>query len=35
MIPIPPLDGSKVLSWNPLVYGVVAVPLFIAVILFG
>jgi Zn-dependent protease len=31
MIPIPPLDGSKVLSWNPLVYGIVAVPLFFAV----
>ena len=31
MIPIPPLDGSKVLSWNPLVYVIVAVPLFFAV----
>jgi Zn-dependent protease len=31
MIPIPPLDGSKVLSWNPLVYAIVAIPLFLAI----
>ncbi len=33
MIPIPPLDGSKVLSWNPIIYVIVAVPLFFAVFL--
>ncbi len=28
MLPIPPLDGSKVLSWNVLIYLIVAIPLF-------
>lgn len=25
MIPVPPLDGSKILKWNPAVYGIAAV----------
>ncbi len=29
MIPIPPFDGSKVILWNPLIWVVVAIPLFI------
>jgi len=28
LLPIPPLDGSKVLSWNPLIWAVVSLPLF-------
>jgi Zn-dependent protease len=29
MIPIYPLDGQKILNWNPLIWGVVAIPLFL------
>lgn len=28
LLPIPPFDGSKVLSWNPIVWAVVSLPLF-------
>ncbi len=28
MIPFPPLDGSKVITWNPLIWGLVFFPLF-------
>ncbi|HIQ39012.1 MAG TPA: site-2 protease family protein [Methanothermococcus okinawensis] len=28
LLPIPPLDGSKVLSWNPIIWAIVALPLF-------
>ena len=27
MLPIPPLDGSKVIVWNPIIWGIVFVPL--------
>jgi len=30
MIPFPPLDGSKVITWNPLIWGLVFFPLFAA-----
>jgi Zn-dependent protease len=32
LIPIPPLDGQKVLSWNPLVWAAVEVPVFVSII---
>ncbi|HID47193.1 MAG TPA: site-2 protease family protein [Methanothermococcus okinawensis] len=28
LLPIPPFDGSKVLSWNPVIWAVVSLPLF-------
>ena len=28
LLPIPPFDGSKVLSWNPIVWAIVSLPLF-------
>jgi len=34
LLPIPPLDGSKVISWNPIVWAVITLPC-IAVIVFG
>lgn len=27
LLPIPPFDGSKVLSWNPIIWAIVAIPL--------
>ncbi|WP_423792650.1 site-2 protease family protein [Methanocaldococcus indicus] len=35
MLPIPPFDGSKVLRWNPLIWAVVAIPLFIFMVFPG
>ncbi|MDK2988251.1 MAG: hypothetical protein PWQ47_1389 [Methanothermococcus sp.] len=32
MIPIYPLDGAKVLNWNPVIWAVVAIPLFLSVL---
>ncbi|WP_292461068.1 site-2 protease family protein [Methanothermococcus sp.] len=32
MIPIYPLDGSKIISWNPLIWGVISIPLFLWVL---
>ena len=32
LLPIPPLDGSKVLSWNPLIWAIVSLPLFFWII---
>jgi len=29
MLPFPPLDGGKVLSWNPIIWALVAIPLWI------
>lgn len=34
MIPIPPLDGSKVIIWNPIIWGIIFFPLFGLVFLF-
>jgi len=34
MLPISPLDGSKVLKWNKLIYGVVMATIFILMLLF-
>jgi Zn-dependent protease len=33
LIPIPPLDGQKVLSWNPAVWAAIEVPLLASIIL--
>lgn len=32
MIPFPPLDGHAVMKWNPLIWGIVTVPLFLGFI---
>ncbi|AEH06533.1 zinc protease [Methanothermococcus okinawensis] len=32
MIPVYPLDGSKIISWNPLVWGIISIPLFLWVL---
>ncbi|MDO8627199.1 MAG: site-2 protease family protein [Candidatus Diapherotrites archaeon] len=34
MLPIPPLDGSKVFIWNPIIWGIVFVPLVLAFLAF-
>lgn len=34
MIPVPPFDGYAVMKWNPVIWGVIAVPLFLTLILF-
>jgi len=33
MLPLPPLDGAAVMKWSPLIWGVIAMPLFMLVIL--
>jgi len=32
MIPFPPLDGHAVMRWNPLIWGIIGIPLFIVFI---
>jgi len=34
LLPIPPLDGSKVLSWNPMVWAIVSLPLLFYLLFF-
>jgi Zn-dependent protease len=34
MMPVPPFDGHAVMRWNPLIWGVIAVPLFLMMVLF-
>ena len=33
LLPFPPLDGHAIMRWNPLVWGIIAVPLFLIFVL--
>jgi Zn-dependent protease len=34
LIPVPPLDGSKVFAWSKLIWAIIAIPTWLFVLLF-